>query len=448
MKWTVGLIGALVVIVLVWQWDFTKPVVQWDEPLALGRDFEISLDVADEGRGIRNIQVFLRQDGKSYLVLSKEHAAAPPWKKGPANDKVLVSASSFGEEVSLVEGGLDVVVEVTDQPNLWLFSRSAVDVRTIPYDATPPRVGALTGQHYVRQGGSEAVLYRVLEDGARSGVQVGNHSFQGYRIQGQVYLCLFALAYDQPPDTPIHIWAEDIAGNRTESRFQHKTFSQTFRTSRISLSDRLIEAVVRDILSNNTNVAEKETPLDTFLDINGRFREVTNRRLEELTSVSADRLLWDQPFLQLSNSKVESRFADHRVYVYDGKEVDRQTHLGFDLASVAQSPIEASNGGTVIYADSLGIYGNTVVLDHGLGLFTLYGHLSSFEVEKGQSVSRGDTVGMTGQTGLAAGDHLHFSMILGSVQVNPLEWWDPKWVEDHVLSKWRTETSNTPATSN
>jgi len=448
MKWIVGLIGALVVIVLLWHWDFAKPVVQWEEPSALGRNFEISMDVADEGRGIRNIQVFLRQAEKSTLVFSKEYGAAPPWKKGPANDQILVSASSFGEEVSLVEGSLDVVVEVTDQPNLWFFGRKAVNVRTIPYDATPPRVATLTGQHYLRQGGSEAVLYRVLEDGARSGVQVGNRSFQGYRIQGQDYLCLFALAYDQPPDTPIHIWAEDIAGNRTESRFQHKTFSRTFRTSRIGLSDRLIDAVVRDILLNNTNVAEKETPLDTFLDINGRFREVTNRRLEELTSASADRLLWDQPFLQLSNSKVESRFADHRIYVYDGKEVDRQTHLGFDLASVAQSPIEASNGGTVIYADSLGIYGNTVVLDHGLGLFSLYGHLSSFEVDEGQSVSRGDTVGATGQTGLAAGDHLHFSMILGNVQVTPLEWWDPKWVEEHVLSKWRTESSHTPGTSN
>ena len=130
MKWTVGLIGALVVIVLVWQWDFTKPVVQWEEPLAFGRDFEISLDVADEGRGIRNIQVFLRQAGQSFLVFSKEHEGAPPWKKGPAHDQILVSASDFGEEISLAEGDLDVVVEDMDQPNLWLFSRKTVDVRS------------------------------------------------------------------------------------------------------------------------------------------------------------------------------------------------------------------------------------------------------------------------------------------------------------------------------
>jgi murein DD-endopeptidase MepM/ murein hydrolase activator NlpD len=123
------------------------------------------------------------------------------------------------------------------------------------------------------------------------------------------------------------------------------------------------------------------------------------------------------------------------LYLYAGEEVDRQTHLGFDLASIAQSPVEASNSGTVVHADYLGIYGNTVIIDHGLGLFSLYGHLSSMDVTRGQQVARGDMLGRTGQTGLAAGDHLHFSMIVGGAQVTPLEWWDPKWVQEHVLSK-------------
>jgi murein DD-endopeptidase MepM/ murein hydrolase activator NlpD len=252
---------------------------------------------------------------------------------------------------------------------------------------------------------------------------------------------LFALAYDQAVDSPLHVWAEDRAGNRTETRFWYKIFPQTFRTSRINLSDRLIEAVSQDILAHTTEVAEKESLIETFVEINDRYRQITDQKILEITSSTADRLQWHQPFLQLSNSKVESRFADHRIYIYKGEEVDRQTHLGFDLASLAQSPVEASNDGIVTYADYLGIYGNTVILDHGLGLFSLYGHLSSFDVEKGQSVTRGETLGRTGQTGLAAGDHLHFSMLVGGVQVNPLEWWDPKWVQDHVLSKWDMEST-------
>ena len=142
-----------------------------------------------------------------------------------------------------------------------------------------------------------------------------------------------------------------------------------------------------------------------------------------------------EAFLQLSNSQVESAFADHRTYYYDGQEVDQQTHLGFDLASIARSPVESANDGTVVLADYFGIYGNTVLVDHGLGLLSLYGHLSSIDVQAGQSVQRGEVLGRTGQTGLAAGDHLHFSLILQGVQVNPLEWWDARWVNDHILVK-------------
>jgi hypothetical protein len=373
------------------------------------------------------------------LAFSKENAAMPPWRKGPASEQILVAAEDFGEEVSLAEGDLDVIIEVTDQPKLWLFSNKAIDVRTVRYDATPPRIEVFSGQHYLRQGGSEVVMYRVFERDVRSGVQVGETVFNGYHIQGrgdELYLCFFALAYDQPVDSPLHLWAEDIAGNRTETRFWYKTFPQNFRTSRINLSDRLIEAVSRDILAHTNEVTEKDTPIETFVAINDGFRKITDQKIREITSSPSDRLLWNEPFLQLSNSKVESRFADHRIYVYEGEEVDRQTHLGFDLASVAQSPVEASNSGIVVFADYLGIYGNTIILDHGLGLFSLYGHLSSFDVEKGQSVSRGETLGRTGQSGLAAGDHLHFTMLVGDVPVNPLEWWDPTWVHDHVLSKW------------
>lgn len=451
MKWALGLIGLLALAVLVWQWDFSDPVVRWEAPEALGRNIELSLDVEDEGRGIRTVQVWLRQAGRSFLIYSKEHEAEPPWRKGPTTEPVVVAARELGDQLSLEEGELDVVVEVTDQPNLWLFSHKFADVRTVLYDSTPPRIEVVSRQHYLRQGGSEAVLYRILEEDIRSGVQVGEKAFRGYPVQSRgqgLYLCLFALAHDQPADTPIRVWAEDRAGNRTETRFWCKTFSRTFRTSRIHLTDGIIKAVSQDILVNTTEVAEKQTPIETFIEINGRFRALTHDRLLELTSSSADRLEWDQPFLQLSSSKVESRFADHRVYFYKGKEVDRQTHLGFDLASVAQSSIEASNNGTVVFADYFGIYGNTVILDHGLGLFSLYGHLSSFAVEKGQRVSRGEILGRTGQSGLAAGDHLHFSMLLGDVQVTPLEWWDPKWVEERVLSKWDAASHDVPSPAN
>jgi murein DD-endopeptidase MepM/ murein hydrolase activator NlpD len=134
---------------------------------------------------------------------------------------------------------------------------------------------------------------------------------------------------------------------------------------------------------------------------------------------------------------VESKFADHRTYFYQGKEVDQQVHLGFDLAVTQKIPVLAGNDGRVVFADYLGIYGNCVVVDHGMGVQSLYGHLSSIEVKAGDTVKKDQRIARSGMTGLAGGDHLHFSIQLQGHPVNPVEWWDPHWIEDRVTRKLR-----------
>ena len=138
------------------------------------------------------------------------------------------------------------------------------------------------------------------------------------------------------------------------------------------------------------------------------------------------------------NSAVESAFADQRTYIYKGKEVDQQTHLGFDLASLAGNPVVAANRGKVLYADELGIYGNCVIIDHGMGVQSLYAHLSSIGVKAGDMVEKEQTLGRSGMTGLAGGDHLHFTMLVNGQMVNPVEWWDSHWIQDRILRKLRT----------
>jgi murein DD-endopeptidase MepM/ murein hydrolase activator NlpD len=146
-------------------------------------------------------------------------------------------------------------------------------------------------------------------------------------------------------------------------------------------------------------------------------------------------MLFKGAFQQLGNSQVEARFADTRTYVYKGKEIDRQVHLGFDLAVTANVPVVAAERGVVVHASDLGIYGNCVIIDHGLGVQSLYGHLSSIGVKVGDKIEKGAEIGRSGMTGLAGGDHLHFTMLVGGQQVTPVDWWSTQWYEDRVHRK-------------
>ena len=193
--------------------------------------------------------------------------------------------------------------------------------------------------------------------------------------------------------------------------------------------------MVTEIRQQTPELEDRGGLLENYLQIN---RDLRKRNAEELVALAprtAGAFLWTEPFLPLRNAKVMSSFADQRTYVYQGKDVDAQTHLGFDLAAVARTPVPAANRGVVVLSRYFGIYGNTVVVDHGLGLATLYSHLSSIDVKEGETVERGQVLGRTGKTGLAGGDHLHFTTLVRGLPVDPREWWDGAWIRDRVAPK-------------
>lgn len=404
----------------------------------VGPSNSLRIQIQDGGRGLSRVVVSVWQGGKQTQIRDTQYPSSwLPWQKGPTEEEVEV-APSAESGLSLKEGVFEVRVQAVQQPNFLIFQPSSETAFNFTYDETPPRAEISSGPHYLRQGGSESVVYLLDEENVRSGVQVGDRVFEGVRMAQSAngtHLCLFALAHDQPADVPIQLWAEDAAGNRSLVKLPVRTFPKTFRQRTIEVDDRFISQVSTEILANTDQISEQANLLETYLAINRDLRRLNNTRIEEITGRVTPEKLWREPFLQLSNSQVESAFADHRTYFYQGREIDRQTHLGFDLASLARSPAEASNAGIIAYADYLGIYGNCVIIDHGLGLFSLYGHLSSIEVKEGQLIDRGQAIGKTGQTGLAGGDHLHFSMLLQAVQVNPMEWWDPKWLKERFSER-------------
>jgi murein DD-endopeptidase MepM/ murein hydrolase activator NlpD len=188
-------------------------------------------------------------------------------------------------------------------------------------------------------------------------------------------------------------------------------------------------------LSQTPEIRDQGTLLDSYLLINRELRKKNSDTIKSLVQKSAFSFLWTKPFLMMPNTKVTAHFAERRTYLYQGRQVDQQDHLGFDLAQTKQAPIPAANAGVVILARFFGIYGNAIVIDHGFGMMTIYGHLSSIAVTEGQKVGRGDIIGKTGETGLAGGDHLHYCTLLQGLPVDPEEWSDGHWIKDRIAKK-------------
>jgi murein DD-endopeptidase MepM/ murein hydrolase activator NlpD len=296
-------------------------------------------------------------------------------------------------------------------------------------------------------GGAEMVVYRVTPDDVASGVTVGGREYPGFPARGaavgpfhltdpSLHIAFFSLLWDDPTSTPIHLYAHDDAGNSAQAAFDYRVFPKAPKHSTIPLDDTFLDRVVPAIEAGSPEVKASGSLIDQFLVLNGALRRTNAATIAAFASQTSPDMLWrGEPFYRFANTKAESAFADRRTYLYRGRVVDHQTHLGFDLASFAHAPIKAANRGKVIYAADLGIYGNCIVIDHGMGVQSLYAHLSSIEVKVGTMVDQAQELGKSGETGMAGGDHLHFTMLVNGQMVNPIEWWDPHWIQDRIIRK-------------
>ena len=414
------------------RWELGIPEVTFDREFAtVGKNPVLNLSVADAGSGLSHVTVRIKQkEGEIALV---DEALNNEPSKSYDLGKLLV------ENAKLSEGPATLTVTAADHGLLRFLQANRAEVtKEFKLDTTPPTLEVFSGQHYINQGGSDGVVYRVSEDVEVSGVQAGPYFFPGFpasKSDPKLRFALFALAYNLPADTKIQVVARDGAANEAKAGFWQKVFPHKPRERDIPIDDNFLGKVIPEILSHSKTVKDSGEQVKTFVDINSNLRKENHAKIAELAKASPGEFLWNGAFVQLSNSQVESFFADRRSYMYQGKKVDEQDHVGFDLSVVQHYPIEAANDGKVILAEYFGIYGNTVLIDHGAGLISLYGHMSSIDVKPGQMVKKKEVLGKSGETGLAGGDHLHFGMFLHGVPVDPREWWDAHWITDHVTDR-------------
>src|SRR5215470_17303336 len=418
----------------------TAPLVTIDQPgRVIGQNATLAVSAETPGRKFTQFDVTLEQNGQVTKLFSLDGGTLVD--SGPNS---VSYTRPIGKQAvpTLRSGTAKITVTATRKSFLNLRTLTTTATKDVQVRLEPPRIAVLSTHHYVNHGGSEMVVYRATPDDVASGVRVGDVEFPGFPVGGDpaVKAAFFSLMWDQPLKARIVAFARDEANNEATVSFIDNVFEKPQKKSRIEIDDKFIDRVTPEIAEHSPELhlaapPTADTMLDTFLKENGELRQLNAKRIEELARKTSPTRLWDGPFVQLGNSKVEAAFADHRTYIYKGKEVDHQVHLGFDLAVTSRVPIVAANAGTVLNASWLGIYGNCVIIDHGMGVQSLYAHLMSFDVKVGDRVTRGQTIGRSGMTGMAGGDHLHFTMLVDGRMVNPVEWWDPHWIQDRVLRK-------------
>lgn len=179
------------------------------------------------------------------------------------------------------------------------------------------------------------------------------------------------------------------------------------------------EAVRRDIVVEAKEFPRKKLWVKESFAVPPKEVEERIRREAELVAwvygIITPRWLGDGAFFPPVEGKVFPNFGQRRIY----NNAPRSTHAGVDIAAPQGDPIRAANAGNVVLASHLYLSGNAVIIDHGLGVFSFYGHMSKLLVKRGQAVRKGDIIGKCGTTGRSTGPHLHWGVRVFDSRVDP-----------------------------
>ena len=386
----------------------------------------IEVALADRPTGLKEVIITLHQEGKTWTLHSRVFPMGTYFIRIP----LILEPQKLG----LKEGPATLEVIAKDR-SLWNLGRGNLQRARIQVtvDYTPPSVELLDNTRYVYSNGAGAAIFQTSPDTVKAGVQVGNLFFKAYpKKEGNklLWAVLFGLPY-YAHSQKAQLVAQDKAGNTRMIPLSIHLLPRKVVKETLTISDSFIQNKIYPLLPPQDS---QTSPVEAFKKVNEELRHENEATISRLAVHSSDSPLWQGSFMQMKNSKVTATFGDQRTYIYNGKVISHSTHMGYDLASVAHAPVPAANKGQVIYTGFIGIYGNVVILDHGLSLSSLYAHLSRYLVKKGDLVKKGQIIGYTGSTGLAGGDHLHFGVLLSGHPVNPVEWWDRKWLRERIMA--------------
>ena len=426
------------------------PSLSWERPVeSIGRSYTLKGVASDQKSGLQRIWIAVMQQGKEFVLLDQTFPSQGLLRKGAVLQQP-VSVEIKVYELGLKDGEAILRTALWDYSYRgWLSGNQSYAEHRVVVDTKPPTIEMVSRNHNMNQGGAGLAVYRVSEPVASTGIQVANRFFpgsRGYFADPNTFVAFFALPYDKGPEARLHVIATDHAGNVARTGFLRHINARSFRKDNVNVSDAFLKQKMPEFEESVGKDEFSGSLLEKFLKVNRDMRQANRETINTTCGKSDAKQHWQGQFLRLPASARKAGFADHRTYRYKGRTVDKQVHLGIDLASTANSPVPAANSGRVAFSENLGIYGQTVIIDHGFSLFSIYSHLSRIGVTKDQMVSKSEIIGLTGDTGMAGGDHLHFGILIHGTFVNPIEWWDPNWIRHNITDKLRSAEERTGVT--
>jgi murein DD-endopeptidase MepM/ murein hydrolase activator NlpD len=427
----VAVVGLLVVCM-----EGQPPTMKLDlTKSALGTSQTLTLEAADAKSGLQHVWMAIFKDGKETVILKKDFPSGG-LLSGPKVRSKSLEVLIEPKELGIKDGKAMLRMVTRDHSwRKWGAGNQIYIEQEVVIDTKPPTIDVVSRPLNLNQGGAGLVIYRLSEDCPTSGVRVGESYYPGmagHFEDSMLRMAFIALNHKQGVGTKLSISASDYAGNEGLAGLRRHINARRFKKDQIRISDQFLSWKMPEF---RNQVPGAGSGVDTFIKVNRDLRVQNYETIKQVTARSDAKLHWQGGFKRLPGAANRAGYADHRKYTYKKKTIDQQTHLGIDLASHERSPIPAANTGRVAFADTLGIYGRTVIIDHGFGLFSMYSHLSHIDVTMDDMVTKGQIIGKTGRSGMAGGDHLHFSILVHHTFVNPIEWWDKQWIQNNIQSK-------------
>ncbi len=407
-----------------------SPIISLEAtPEYIGHEAILSITVTDQGLGLQEIMATVSQGQKVKELYSQNYTREGyTGKAGPDHHQRTVVL--IPGQLDLTDGEAVITIQARDFSFRHLLKGNTTQLsRTIIIDSTPPQIELVHTSRTLKPGSAGLVIYRVSEDAVSHGVVIDGNFHPGFPVSNGrkgTQNALIGLPYDAPAINESMLVARDQAGNIINKPVQITYQAIPEKHDQISVGDNFLNQKIPEFEQHYPEMTGD--PVAKYLYANREIRQANNQTIHDLCAQPTAERMWSGRFLRMAGA-TRAKFADRRTYLYNNQPIDQQTHLGMDLASTQNANIKAAGAGRVIFTDYLGIYGKMVMLDHGQGLFSLYSHMSQIKVAVGDKVDQGYIIGNTGTTGMAGGDHLHFSILINGIFVTPLEWWDQRWID-------------------